>query len=158
MGLSQVRVNDYDREKKCMTAYQNSFNLICWLALPGSRYWKFLLWHNTLKNDDALYWKTETASRAKHFTFLLKEKSNKACVLKEHSVVVWKKNNEKFFFVYMWRTLPPFQRQTVRWDLIFLWEQLVYSVIGEINISEFALLHRWYCKYMYKKKIFSKTT
>ena len=30
-------------------------------------------------------------------------------------------------FVYMWRTLPPFWLQTVFSDLVFLWEQLVYS-------------------------------
>ena len=29
------------------------------------------------------------------------------------------------YFVYMWRTLPPFQLLTVLRDLIFLWEQLV---------------------------------
>ena len=47
-------------------------------------------------------------------------------------------------FVYMWRTLPPFQLQTVSsfGELIFLWEQLVYSVIEKNieNTSEFLLL------------------
>ena len=39
------------------------------------------------------------------------------------------------YFVYMWRTLPPFQLPTVFWDLVFLWEQLVYSLMEKINIS-----------------------
>ena len=32
-------------------------------------------------------------------------------------------------------------------DFIFLWEQLVYSVMEKKNISEFILLPHWYCKY-----------
>ena len=43
-----------------------------------------------------------------------------------------KDNTMLFYFVYMWLTLPPFQLQAVVWELIFLWEQLVYSVMKKI--------------------------
>ena len=36
------------------------------------------------------------------------------------------------YFVHVWRTLPPSWLQTTFWDLIFLWGQLVYSVMKNI--------------------------
>ena len=40
-----------------------------------------------------------------------------------------------------------FPASTSYGDFIFLWEQLVYSVMEKENISEFILLPHWYCKY-----------
>ena len=36
-----------------------------------------------------------------------------------------------FYFVYMWRTLPPVELLTVFWDIIFLWEQFFYSLMEQ---------------------------
>ena len=45
-----------------------------------------------------------------------------------------------FYFLFMWRTLPSFQLQTVFWDPILLREHVVYLVMEYINIPEFVLL------------------
>ena len=45
----------------------------------------------------------------KLFVFMTKQTDLKG----QHNITL-------FYFVYMWRTLPPFQLQTVFWDLIFL--------------------------------------
>ena len=43
-----------------------------------------------------------------------------------------------FYFVYMWRTLPPFKPQTVLSVLSFDWEELVYSLMSTL-ISDSVL-------------------
>ena len=67
-----------------------------------------------------------------------------------------------FYFVYMWRTLPPSQLQTVLWVLIFLWEQLVYSHgyfcvnIVNINILSLNFLSRTESVHSYSEKCVSQ--
>ena len=52
----------------------------------------------------------------------------------------WRTTPRKlFYFVYLWRTLPPL---TVLWGLIVLWEQLVYSLWTHV-----VLVPHWNYKY-----------
>ena len=67
---------------------------------------------------------------------------NKRADLKgQHNVIL-------FCFVYLWRTLPPFQLQTVFWRTYFpLRTACFIQLLEKMNMFEFVLLPHWYFKY-----------
>ena len=63
-----------------------------------------------------------------------------------------------FLTVYVWRTLPPSNFRQCSGNLIFLSEQLVYSVTEKINISEVALFRKYVTIKHLGLNVFSKTS
>ena len=61
--------------------------------------------------------------------------------LNEQTELKGQHNLIQFYFVYIWRTLPPFSFTQCSGDLIWLWEQLFcFSYGKKLNISEFVLV------------------
>ena len=79
---------------------------------------KYLNTKINLKGADILFWGKKYSSE---------EKQSKQTLLWMQTDLKGRHDFILLYFVYMWRTLPPFQLQTM--DLTFLWEQIVHSVI-----------------------------
>ena len=62
------------------------------------------------------------------------------------------KDNTVSYFVHTWRTLPPFFKQSSGGQ-IFLWEQLVYSVMGKKRM----FLYYYLINILKSLNLFSKT-
>ena len=85
--------------------------------------------HYVVYRDILIRW--ESSSQSLHFSWLRNQTD-----LKEQG------NSTLLNFIYMWRTLPPFfSFNHCSGDLIVLWEQLVYSVMGEIVCISSPKLH-----------------
>ena len=94
------------------------------------------VWWDTLKVQSVVWETFWTAGKYLCFLFFLFSFFNAVkqtlCVhgwINCINKLTLKDNMILFYFVYMWRTLPPFWLQIVFWGPYFLWEKLVYSLM-----------------------------
>ena len=78
------------------------------------------------------------------FLYALTNSINTLCFHDWINKLILKDNTVSYWLLYLYFADPA----TYSADLIFLWEQLVYSVLKKNDISDFALLLCQYCKYL----------